>query len=356
MKILKWIEKNKRIVYLIGILMILVAVYISVSYMEAGVAFSKENILDKMLSNMEIVIGGEVTGIKLLSTGVLVMEVPDKLKEKLKIGDVILEIDGVSIESNKELVERVQITKDKEITFKIDRKGRIEQVKIKPTLSDTGNGIYEVGVWVKDSSAGVGTISFYDKKSGSFAALGHGITETSENIIIPILSGGLVKCDITSIKRGYPKEPGEISGTIYRDIVGQIEKNTSNGIYGKLENIQVPDKKAVTVAHKNGIKEGKAEMYLALDGRNVDKFDIEIKKVLYGSTGNKNMIIEITDKELLEKTGGIVQGMSGSPIMQSGKFVGVVTHVFLNEPREGYAVFAENMIIDMGNMLENIEE
>lgn len=356
MKILEWIKKNKRVMYLVGILMILVGVYISVSYMEAGAAFNEENKLEKILSNMEIVVGGEITGIKLLSTGVLVMETPEKLKEKLKVGDVILEVDGYPIESNKQLLERIQITKDKEVSFKIDRKGKIEQVKIKPTLSNSESGIYEVGLWVKDSSAGVGTISFYDKKSGSFAALGHGITETSENIIIPILSGGLVKCDITNIKRGYPKEPGEISGTIYRDVVGQIEKNTSNGIYGKLENTKVPDKKAIKVAHKGIIKEGKAEIYLALDGINVTKFDINIKKVLYGSTGNKNMIIEITDKKLLEKTGGIVQGMSGSPIVQSGKLIGAVTHVFLNEPRQGYAVFAENMILDMNSMLQKIEE
>lgn len=356
MKILKWIEENKRIIYLVGILMVLVGVYISVTYMESGAAFNEESKLDKLLSNMEIVVGGEVTGIKILSTGVLVIEVPDKLKDKIKVGDVILEVDGFSIESNKQLIERLQITKGKEVTLKIDRKGKIENVRVTPTLSKVENGLYEVGLWVKDSSAGVGTISFYDRKSGSFAALGHGITETSENIIIPILSGGLVKCDITGIKRGYPKEPGEISGTIYKDITGQIEKNTSNGIYGRLENTKVPDKKTITVAHKNSIKEGKAEIYLALDGKNIETFEVTIKKVLYGSTGNKNMIVEITDKKLLEKTGGIVQGMSGSPIVKDGKFIGAITHVFLNEPREGYAVFAENMIIDMGNMLQKVEE
>lgn len=356
MKILKWIDKNKRVVYLMGILVVLVGIYISITYMESGAAFNQENKLDKLLSNMEIVIGGEVTGIKILSTGVLVIEVPDKLKEKIKVGDVILDVDGIAIESNKQLVERVQETKEKELTLKIDRKGKIEIVKVIPTISNTESGIYELGLWVKDSSAGVGTISFYDKKSGSFAALGHGITETSENIIVPIVAGGLVKCDVTNIKRGYPKEPGEISGTIYRDVTGQIIKNTSNGIYGKLENMVVPDKKSIAVAHKNSIKEGKAEIYLALDGKNIEKFEININKVLYGSTGNKNMIIEITDKKLLEKTGGIVQGMSGSPIVQSGKFIGAVTHVFLNEPKEGYAVFAENMIIDMAAMLENKEE
>jgi stage IV sporulation protein B len=161
---------------------------------------------------------------------------------------------------------------------------------------------------------------------------------------------------VGQIKRGYPKEPGEISGTIYRDVVGQIKKNTTNGIYGKLENTEVPNKKKIKVAHKNDVKEGKAEIYLALDGVNVQKFDIDIKKVMYGSSGNKNMIVEITDKRLLEKTGGIVQGMSGSPIVQSGKLVGAITHVFLNEPRQGYAVFAENMIMDMNSILEKNEE
>ena len=135
MKILRWIEENKRIIYLVGILMVLVGVYISVTYMESGAAFNEDSKLDKLLANMEIVIGGEVTGIKILSTGVLVIEVPDKLKDKVKVGDVILEVDGFSIESNKELIERLQITKGKEVTLKIDRKGKIENIKVTPTYT-----------------------------------------------------------------------------------------------------------------------------------------------------------------------------------------------------------------------------
>lgn len=162
---------------------------------------------------------------------------------------------------------------------------------------------------------------------------------------MPVTSGAIVKASVQGIKKGAVNDPGDLKGTIYRDTVGELLLNTSNGIYGTIDG--KIDKESIEAASKYEIKEEEAYIYCTLDEGNVEKYTIKIQKVLLDSTGNKNMIIEITDKKLLEKTGGIVQGMSGSPIVQNGKLIGAVTHVFLHDPTRGYAVFIENMIEDM---------
>lgn len=194
-------------------------------------------------------------------------------------------------------------------------------------------------------------VTFYELMTNSFAALGHGITETRNNVILPIKSGAIVKSRITNINKAKPKEPGDLRATIYKDIYGQIRKNSANGIYGTLENNSLTEskKELIEAASKEEIKVGKAHIYCTLDEQ-IEKFEIEITNVLYDTLGNKNMIISVTDETLIEKTGGIVQGMSGSPIVQNGKLVGAVTHVFLNNPKKGYAVFIEKMIEDMIEM------
>ena len=341
------IKNSKKIISFFFLLIFLIISYIVVACIETKAAFSSENKLNSTLNDMEICLGGEAVGIKILATGVLVMGVENQ--SNLSIGDIILEINNVPIDSNTALMEEIQKSNGENIKLKINRNDEIKNITVKAEYSNDTK-MYELGLWVKDSSAGVGTISFYDKKSMRFASLGHGITETSNNVIIPINSGGIVKTKITEITKGEKKKPGDIKGTLYTNVLGQIIKNTSYGIYGTLDVDMCSNKEEIEVAKKLDVHEGAAKIYCTLDTNNVEKFDVNIERVLYSSSGNKNMVIKVTDTKLLEKTGGIVQGMSGSPVVQDEKLIGAITHVFYNDPTQGYAVFAETMINDMANI------
>lgn len=310
-----------------------------------------------MVEDLDFVVGGEIAGIKILANGVLVIGVDDAYSG-IKEGDIILSLDDVAVESNADITEYINMEKVANIgkvKATIVRRDKTLEKELELKYSASTNK-YELGLWVKDSSAGIGTITFYEKNTGYYAALGHGITETRENIVVPINSGAIVKATIQSIKKGEPKEAGDIKGVIYKEVIGQIYKNTLNGIYGKLENVEsLKNKESIKVARKDEIKTGAAYIYCLLDNSEIEKYEININAVLMESSGNKNMIIQITDKTLIEKTGGIVQGMSGSPIVQDGKLIGAVTHVFLNDPTKGYAVFAENMIQDLCSVITESE-
>lgn len=199
------ISNKKKAITFVFLLLFLIFSYILVSYIEAKAAFSSETKLGDSLKNMEICLGGEAVGIKILATGVLVVGIDNT--SPLLIGDIILEINGVAIDSNDALISEVQKAENKEsISLKVNRDNQLITVNVKATYSESSN-TYELGLWVKDSSAGVGTISFYDRKNNTFASLGHGITETTNNIIIPISSGGIVKTKITEVTKGARKAP-----------------------------------------------------------------------------------------------------------------------------------------------------
>lgn len=205
---------------------------------------------------------------------------------------------------------------------------------------------------------GVGTISFYDPTTGEFGALGHGILDVDTEELIDIARGDIVTSKIVSIVKGEKGKPGELQGSIDNGkIIGEVYKNTSFGIYGKLNNMTMLEQetdKVMQVMPRDEVKEGKASILCTLDDNKQEEYEIEIEKV-YTSTNrtNKNMIIKVTDKRLLEKTGGIIQGMSGSPIIQDGKFVGAVTHVMVNNPEKGYGIFADTMLKQMKEVEEN---
>jgi len=341
------ININKKTISFCFLLTFLIISYIIVSYIESKAAFSNEAKLDNMLDKMDIVVGGEAVGIKILATGVLVMDA--EKQPNLLVGDIILEVNNTPIDSNSALISEVQKANGNKISLKVDRNGEIKNITVNAEYSETNN-MYELGLWVKDSSAGVGTISFYDRKNMLFAALGHGITETNNNIILPINSGAIVKTRITEINKGEKKNPGDIKGILYTNVLGQIISNTAHGIYGSLEENILEKKDSISVAKKIDVVEGPAKIYCTLGDNKVNEYNVNIERVLYNSSGNKNMVIKIIDKELLEKTGGIIQGMSGSPIVQNGKLIGAVTHVFYNDPTQGYGVFAETMIKDIQNI------
>ena len=208
-----------------------------------------------------------------------------------------------------------------------------------------------MGLWVKDSSAGVGTVTFYEKDTLKFAALGHAITETSNQNILPITTGGITKTEIYMIKKGIAKIPGELKGTLTNDTLGQIYTNSQNGIFGYIEDKdKFQNQEVIEISTKEEIENKEAYIYVTLDDNVKRKYKIEIEKVYLNSTDNKNIAIRIADDELISKTGGIVQGMSGAPIVQNGKLIGCITHVLLDDPLRGYGAFIENMIKDMENI------
>lgn len=213
----------------------------------------------------------------------------------------------------------------------------------------TGNKEYKLGLWVRDTAAGVGTVTFYDPQSGTFGALGHGILDIDTGKLIDIAKGEAVTSQIVSITKGQKGTPGEIRGTIQNGVtIGEVYKNTEFGIYGKLNQrnkLDLTTAKEVEVMSRNEIKTGKATILCSLEDGKKEEYEIEIQKVyLNNNQDNKSMMIKVTDERLLEKTGGIIQGMSGSPILQDGKLVGAVTNVLVSDPTTGYGIFADMML------------
>lgn len=213
----------------------------------------------------------------------------------------------------------------------------------------TGEKEYKLGLWVRDTAAGVGTVTFYDPESGIFGALGHGILDVDTGQLVDIAKGDAVTSQIVSITKGQKGTPGEIRGTIENgETIGEVYKNTEFGIYGKLNRrnqLALDETQEVEVLSRNEIKTGKATILCTLDNGKREEYEIEIQKIfLNNDEDNKSMMIKVTDERLLEKTGGIIQGMSGSPILQDGKLVGAVTNVLVNDPTMGYGIFADIML------------
>lgn len=344
-------DNKKRIFTMFICLILLIFTYTAINFKELIAVYNSEKDTRANIKDMDIALGGEAVGIKLLATGVLVMGV-DRQDTDLLVGDIILSINDMKVESNSQVADILKKSTGDTLKLEISRNNSTFETNISPE-KDSVTGEYKLGLWVKDSSAGVGTMTFYDKNTLRFASLGHGVTETKENYILPITSGGITKTLIYSIKRGEVKDAGELKGTLSNNVLGDIRFNSENGIYGNLadsENDTIKNKESIQILTKSKIKEGKASIFCTLDDNQVHEYEINIDKVLLTSIGNKNMIIKITDENLIKKTGGIVQGMSGSPIVQDGKLVGAITHVFLNDPTRGYGVFIENMIEDMSKM------
>lgn len=309
-----------------------------------------------VMENKKVYPLGVPVGIYLHTGGVLVLgcgEVTgtDQMKYApaehiLKKGDYIEAVDGIAVEEKEEVIRLVEDSGGKEMTFRIRRNGERFSVLVTPRLTAEGN--YKIGIWVSDSAQGIGTLSYIDGE-GNFAALGHGINSTATEELLQLGYGALYDTDIVSIKRGKQDEPGELTGLIIlkdEELVGDIGCNTDSGIFGKIEDmskIQENIGEAVEVAFKEQVKIGEVKVLCKLEEK-PEYYDARIIGVNYQSGENhKDMELEITDERLLEKTGGIVQGMSGAPILQDGKLIGVVTHVLVKDPTKGYGIFIENM-------------
>ena len=310
-----------------------------------------------VIEDIDVIPVGEIVGIKLYTNGVMVVGMSSiegedgniyKPYQELGIqeGDSITYINDTEITSTKELVEDVNKSLGQEIELTFNHKEETRKGKIKPVKNK--DDLYKLGLWVRDSAAGVGTVTFYNEDTKCFAALGHAITDIDTGEILSTSSGEIDIAKILSIVKGKKEEPGRIEGTINSDFtIGSIYNNTKFGIFGVIknpQNIKLDFNKKMKVASRNEIKLGEATCLSGIDGE-IKEYKLEITKIYQNNNyDNKSMLINITDENLIEKTGGIVQGMSGTPIIQNGKFVGAITHVLVNNPTVGYAVFGDLML------------
>ncbi|MBC2457238.1 SpoIVB peptidase [Clostridium beijerinckii] len=314
------------------------------------------------IKDLEICPGGNPVGVRVNSEGVIIVgyseiEINNKKEESpgkaagLEIGDVILRVNGENMENSMDLLKTIKECDNESIKVDILRNG--ENLTKTIHLKKENNKDYKIGLWIRDSTAGVGTMTFFDPTTKKFGALGHPITDADTNEPFLVKKGDLLESSIISVRKGEKGSPGELKGIFLNEETptGNIEKNTQSGIFGEIKNTQVLNNKIkpLKVGFRDEISVGKAKIITTVDESGPQEFDIEIEKTLNQSIpGSKSMVIKITDPRLLQKTGGIVQGMSGSPIIQNDKIVGAVTHVLINKPDTGYGIYIEWMLQEAG--------
>lgn len=297
---------------------------------------------------------GEPFGIKLRMEGAMIVglervETQDGARcpaqeAGMQTGDVIQSIDGTAITSNQSLQDAIIQSGGETVCVTYTRDEISYTCDLTPAYADA-DGRYEAGIWVRDSSAGIGTLTFYDPESGSFGGLGHPICDADTGDIYPVGSGDASAVTITQVQKGIPGEPGMLQGEFTeRAPLGQLLCNNRCGIFGTLYH-NPSNETAIPMALKQEVETSEAQILCTISGDTPQAYDIVLEEIDYsGADNTRNMTIRVTDPALLEATGGIVQGMSGSPILQNGKLVGAVTHVFVDDPTRGYAIFCENMV------------
>lgn len=297
---------------------------------------------------LEVIPSGECVGVKLYTDGLVVVDTsavtgtdgtehnPAK-DHGIAKGDIIKSINGIPAESNEMLANEIARHSGEEITLTVCKNGKDHDVTLTPPETDAGP---RLGLWLRDSTAGLGTITC--TLNDRFAALGHGICDVDTGNIMPVGRGIIQECTICTITAGGNGAPGAITGSIDGAELGSININSDNGLFGTLT--QPYSGSAVEVAEKQEVRTGAASILADVDGEGVKEYSIEIKRISPPLFGTKDMVVKVTDDTLIQKTGGIVQGMSGAPILQNNKLVGAVTHVFVNDSLSGYAILAEHML------------
>ena len=315
------------------------------------IPFTTVNVM--VVDELQVAVLGTPFGMRIYTEGVLVIdltEVQTKSGRKnpakdagMKIGDYILSVNGKKIKSNEDLSEAVEHSGGKEMDFTVLRGKTRKHIKFSAVLSEETKS-YKIGIWIRDSSAGIGTLTFYSPATDVVCGLGHGICDEDTGNLLKIESGELVSAQIIGIEKGTSGAAGKLNGTFKYDSIGHIDLNCSCGVYSVLDkNLKIGS--LYEIALKQEVADGKAKILCTVEGDKAEFYDcyIKIRSSAFLSD-EQNMIITVTDEKLLEKTGGIVQGMSGSPILQNGKLIGAVTHVLVDDPTRGYAIFAENML------------
>ncbi len=310
----------------------------------------KVNVLEKTT----LIPCGNTIGIKINVKGLLVVGLSEIRCESgrkyspaqaagLRKGDVIRSINDLKTETTSSLSAIIEKSGGETLNIETERNGRTIHLSVSPDFS-TDDKAYKIGAWVRDSTSGIGTITYIDPNDNSFGALGHGITDADTGGIIPAGDGEVLRSEIIGIKKGERGSPGELKGVFASSgKIGKVNQNTETGVFGSIV-MQEANKEPVPIGIRSQVHLGEAKILSNIEGEKVEEYSIEIQKVMKNAINNKGMVIRITDERLLKKTGGIVQGMSGSPIIQDGRLIGAVTHVFINDPTRGYGAFIELML------------
>lgn len=303
-----------------------------------------------ILPEVEVIPIGKIVGLKLYTSGILVVGINENIlnESDIKEGDAIISINNEKVESIENIQSIVEKSNGEDLLVKYIRDNdEILVSTISPVKTEDNS--YKLGLWVKEGATGVGTISFYNPETNDFAALGHGVYDKDTGELLKIEEGSLLNSKVISISKGEYGMPGEIKGALIEDDkLGDIEKNTEFGIYGSLNINNISSNDKIKVASRSEIKKGLAYILCSIDGNEPKEYEIEIENInIENNINNRSMKIRITDEELIEKTGGIICGMSGCPIIQNGKLIGVVTNVLVNNSEVGYGVFADLMLKEM---------
>ena len=303
---------------------------------------------------------GHTVGIKMSAEGVLVVQLSDvqtgdgavcpARDAGIAEGDMIVSVNGASISSNDDLQKQIALSGGQPVELEVVRDGASQTITATPCADE--DGVYRIGVLARDSMAGIGTLTYVDPETGAYGSLGHGICDSETGVLMPLKEGSLIYSIVGSVQRGEVGEPGALQGEFTTDgTLGTVEENTESGIFGTMTDSSLyASLESVPVASEDETQVGDAEILTNVEGDVVEKYSVQVIKVYpaddkYG----RGMMLRVTDPELLEKTGGIVQGMSGSPVLQNGKIIGAVTHVLVNDPTCGYAINIERMLEEMTN-------
>lgn len=307
-----------------------------------------KNVSVSVFKKTEVLLGGQSFGIKLKTKGIIISGVyavktadGEKYPAKeagLQSEDIICGVNGESVVSTGQFSQI--ISKGGSMTVRYRRGGMEYETTLYPVKDE--NGEYKAGLWLRDSAAGIGTVTYVIPGDNSFGGLGHGICESETGQLIPFESGEVFEAKITGVKRGRNGEPGELRGYFEKEPCGELYKNTEEGVFGRLTEAQ--NGKSVQIALKDKVREGDVKIICTVDENGAREYDAKLIRILSYESDTKNFVIKVTDNRLIAKTGGIVQGMSGSPILQNGKLIGAVTHVLVNDATRGYGIFIENML------------
>lgn len=303
---------------------------------------------------------GHTVGIQMSAEGVLVVQLDDVQTADGAVcpardagvaeGDMIVRVNGTQVSSNDDLQEQIALSDGQPVELELVRDGASQTVTVAPCADE--DGVYRIGVLARDSMAGIGTLTYVDPETGEYGSLGHGICDSETGVLLPLKEGSLLYSVVGSVQRGEAGEPGALQGEFVTDsALGTVEENTESGIFGTMTDSSLyASLESVPVASDDEIQTGDAEILSNVEGDTVERYSVQVVKVYpaddeYG----RGMMLRVTDQELLDKTGGIVQGMSGSPVLQNGKIIGAVTHVLVNDPTCGYAISIGRMLEEMTN-------
>ncbi len=313
---------------------------------------------DKTAGKREVLLGGMNFGVRISSDGVLVVGLGDNdgkamkdspaYKAGIRTKDIIIAINGKKVMTTEDVAAAIHAAGKQPLVILCRRMGNEKEFTVQPETDK--NGEPRIGVWLRDSSAGIGTVTFIDPQNGAFGGLGHGICDMDTGNLIPLRRGEVRDAVITGLTRGETGKPGEMRGYLGKNKCGSLIANTGAGVFGVYT--QIPSGGVmIPVASPEEVTVGDATLYTTLDCGEIRPYSIRITGIDRAGAETKSFTLEVTDKTLLQKSGGIIQGMSGSPIVQNGKLVGAVTHVLISDPKNGYGIFLNNMINAMPELL-----